>query len=116
MLTSPQTVTLSGTAFDLNKTIARETSSVYNSADGSLKLDISHQETKTRKRHLAKLTRKKTVTDPITGLSSEGTASVHFVFDEPKTGFEDAELDALAAALATWFGSTTRLAILTGRH
>lgn len=116
MLTSPQVVTLSGTATDHNKISSKETSSQYVSVAGTSFLDISHQITKARKRHLMKLTSEKIAVDPLTSVNNQVSASVHIVIDEPIVGFSDAELDALATALKSWATSANILAVLTGRH
>lgn len=116
MLTSPQVVTLSGTATDHHKVSSKETASQYVSVAGTSFLDISHQITRTRKRHLMKLTQEKVATDPLTAVNTQVSASVHIVVDEPIVGFSDSELDAIATALKTWATSANILAVLTGRH
>lgn len=116
MLNSPQAVTISGTAHDLNRIVSRETSSVYQNALGTVTLDVSHQTTKTRKRHLMKISQTVIAADPLTAVNREQTASVHIVVDEPIVGFSDAELDAVCTALKTWATSAQCLAILSGRH
>lgn len=116
MLNSPQVVTLSGTATDHHKVSAKETSSQYVSVAGTSILEISHQKTKSRWRHLVKLSQEKIATDPLTSVNNQVSASVHIVLDEPLVGFTDAELDSIATALKTWATSANILAVLTGRH
>lgn len=116
MLTSPQVVTIAGTTYDLNRIAARETSSGFADATSAVTAEVSHQTTKTRKRHLMKLSKTVIAADPLTAVNTEYTASAHIVIDEPIVGFTDAELDAIAAALKTWASSANVLAVLSGRH
>lgn len=116
MLTSPQSVTISSVAHDLNKVVQRETSSSYVDATDLKTMDISHQKTSARKRTLVKIGISKTVTDPITGLTSIKTASVHVVFDRPFTGFESTEIDAVKTGLFAYLSAAKTSDILTGRH
>lgn len=116
MLTSPQIVTISTVARDLNKVVQRETSSSYVDATDLCTMDISHQKTSARKRTLVKVGLSKTVTDPITGLTSIKSASVHVVFDRPFSGFETAEIDAVKTGLFAYLTTAKSSDILTGRH
>lgn len=116
MLSSPQSITISGVATDLNRVITRETSSVYTDVTGALTLDISHQNTGARKRHLMKITKKVIAADPITAVNAEYSGSVHIVIDEPVVGFTDADLEAICAGLKTWASTATVTAVLSGRH
>lgn len=116
MLSSPQSITISGVATDLNRVVTRETSSVYSSTDGALTLEVSHQTTSKRKRHLMKVTKNIIAADPLTTVNTEYSGSVHIVIDEPIVGFTDAELDAIATGFKTWASSANCLAVLSGRH
>lgn len=116
MLNTPQTVTISTVATDLNRISSKETSSSYVSSTGELSLDVSHQTTKARKRHLMKVTKTIIAADPITAVNAEYSASVHIVIDEPIIGFSDTDLDAIAAGLKAWASSANILAVLSGRH
>lgn len=116
MLSSPQVVTVSGVATDLNKVQVNPLSSIYSSADGTISLNVSHQKTANRLRHMAKYSKKIVAADPISAVNESKTASVHVVIDEPIVGFSDADLDAICAGFVAWFASAIRLAILSGRH
>ena len=116
MLTSPLVLTISGVDTDYNRVITKETASQYASATGEKTIDVSHQATSKRKRHMVKVTSMKIAADPLTSVNVQQSASVHIVIDEPIVGFSDAELDAIVQGLKTWLSTANVTAVLSGRH
>lgn len=85
----------------------------YQKADGLVGVSISHTVNGKRRRHLFKLSQKKTTADPfIPAQNVEVSASVHVVVDEPIAGFDDTELGYLVSALTGWLTSGTNAARL----
>lgn len=103
--TDPQSVTINAVAQSLPRTSTGASESVYTKADGTVKLRISHQIAKSRTRRMIRLDQTKIAADPLTAVNSQLSASVYIVIDEPKIGFDDAELDYLVDALVGWLTS-----------
>lgn len=116
MLASPQSVTYDSVANDLNRTIVDKTSSIYESSDGTLKLTVSHQESKSRTRHLVRLDRTVLAADPLTSVNAYQKAGVYIVIDEPIFGFDNGDLDNQVDALLAWLTTANISAILDNRH
>lgn len=115
MLTSPQTVTYNAVAKTLNRTETEKSSSVYKEAAGEFQLKVSHTESKTRTRHLARLDRTVVAADPLTAQNAYQSAGVYVVIDEPLYGFSIADLEYQITALTTWL-TANKTAILENRH
>lgn len=96
----PQSVTINAVATSLPRTGSGVSSGSFTSADGAVKLDVSHQYAR-RNRSQYRLTQTKTAADAI--IPSQNvvlSASVYLVVDRPKNGFSVTELGYLIAALA----------------
>lgn len=115
-LATPQVITYNAVANDLHRIASDATSSTYATADGTLKMVVSHQQTKTRIRRLVKLERKVLAVDPLTAENAYQSASVHMVVDEPSFGFDDTNLDYQVDALVAWFTAANIAAVLASRH
>lgn len=105
-LTDPQTITI-GSAQSLARVLTGVSNATYQSADGVFILEVSHQVTRTRKRSLVKITRKKISTDALTDLKSEIGASLNINFDRPLAGFTEAELLEPLTGITTWLTAST---------
>lgn len=116
MLATPQSITYNAVATDLHRIIDEPSSSTYQSADGNIKLVVSHQTTKSRIRRLVKYERKVVAADPLTAENTYQTASVHVVIDEPQFGFSDVDLDYQVDALVGWLTAANIAAVLASRH
>lgn len=116
MLATPQSVTVNTVAISLHRVIDESTASTYKSADGSLQLRVSHQETKTRTRRMARLDQTDIAADPLTAENQYQKAGVYIVIDEPNWGFSDADLGYLVEALKTWLTADHIAAMLSSRH
>lgn len=115
MLTSPQTVTYNAVAKTLNRTETEKTSSVYKDSVGEFQLKVSHSESKSRTRHMARLDRTVVAADPLTAVNAYQAAGVYLVIDEPMFGFTVADLEYQITAFTTWL-TANKTAILENRH
>jgi hypothetical protein len=105
-LADPQSITI-GSALSLARILTGEQDATYADDTGMFSLRVSHQLTRTRKRSLISVTRKAVVTDPITDLKREVTASANTVFDRPIAGFTEAELLELISGSNAWGSAGT---------
>jgi hypothetical protein len=78
----------------------------YN-AESGLTLTFRQNSTAARFRREARMTLPKIVTDPITGVVKEVTASAMIILDEPRFGFTDTELKDLYLAVAAGVNENT---------
>lgn len=111
MLTDPQVVTVNAVAKSMPRVSSTGTSALYQLADETFKLEVSHQVQKkgnssSRIRTLVRLTQRAIVSDPLTTVNDYETMSLQFVIDRPNYGFTQAQLDQLRAGFATWFDTT----------
>lgn len=116
MFTTPQSVTINAVATDLNATRIAENSTIYESSDGALTLKISHQQSGTRVRRMARLDKQIVASDPLTAISQYQTAGVYIVIDEPSFGFDATTISNIVDGLKTWLTSSNVLAMLANRH
>lgn len=116
MLTSPQSITINAVANDLHRTIDEKTSSTYQDASSTLQLKVSHQQSKTRIRRMARIDQTKIAADPLTAISQYKTAGVYMVIDEPEFGFTASEIQYLVDGLKTWLTPANVQAMLANRH
>lgn len=115
-LATPQTVTYDAVGKTLNRITSDKTSSVYTDSTAEFTLKVSHQESKTRTRHLVRLDRKIVAADPLTAVNAYQTSGVYVVVDEPIFGFSDDDLDKQVDALVAWLSPANISAILANRH
>lgn len=118
MLSDPQTITISGTATDLNKVSTQGQQSIYQSADGKQTLVVSHQRSGNRNRHLFGYTEKVIAADPVSGTNREQSCSVNFIVDEPfgaDWAFSDSHISAVIEAMKSLFTTTTQTKFLSGQ-
>lgn len=116
MLTSPQTVTINGVASTCNKIEDSKNASVYATDDGNVKLTVSHQESKSRFRRMARIDKRVIAADPLTAVNAYQKLAAYVVIDEPLNGFSDADIAFVVEALKTWLTNANQLAMLAGRH
>lgn len=108
MLADPQSVTPTGGSAVSLPTIGRgPASSVYQSADGTMKLTISHTFAK-RNRYQARLDFSKIAADPLVSAQNiKYSMSAYLVMDTPITGFTVAEAMAVAGGLLAYLSAST---------
>nr|QDH90870.1 MAG: hypothetical protein H4Bulk46242_000004 [Leviviridae sp.] len=105
MLADPQTVTISGTTVPLPRTRTEGSETEYTSADGMIKLSISHSNSGKRARSVIRIDHAKLAPDPFqSGENVKTGCAVYTVVDSPSAGYyTDPEL------LAIWQGFNTQL-------
>lgn len=111
MLTDPQTVTVNAVAKTMPRVSSSGTSAVYQLADETFKLEVSHQvvskgKSASRIRTLVRVTQRAIVADPLTAVNDYDTMSLQFVIDRPNYGFTGVQLDQLRAGFAAWLDTT----------
>lgn len=103
MLTDPQSVTVNAVAQSLPRVSSNGTSAIYQKADQTFKLEVSHmgtkKGTKTRKRSLVRFTERAVVADPLTAVNDYDTAAISIVIERPEFGFTTTRIDQLWAGL-----------------
>lgn len=104
--TDPQTLTINAVPKTLVRIKSEGLKSTYKTADEEITFTVSHQESKSRTRRMARVDQRKVATDPLSTTQTYKTAGVYLVIDEPEFGFSDAELDYIVQALKTWLSST----------
>lgn len=112
----PQSITIDSTPMSLPKTSPGVNSTIYQSADESLKLRISHQESKGRTRRMIRLDKRVVAANPLTAVNEYKTAGVYIVIDEPEYGFDDTALGNLADGLIDFLTSSNVAKVLGGEH
>jgi len=105
-LVDPQTMTV-GSSQTLPRIVTGDTSAQYANADSTVTLLVSHQGVRGRRRSLAKATRKKVSTDPLTDVKSEITGTINISIDRPNVGFTEAELIELCTGAFNWLTAGT---------
>lgn len=111
----PQSLTINAVAKSFgNKPSDKPFVSIYRTADSAYELSIRQYQTNSRFRREVRLTQKKDAADPYTAITKEVSTSVTITVDEPKYGFDDAELGYLVDALKAWYDSSARDKVLTG--
>lgn len=114
MLSDPQSVTINSVAVSLALVKDEESQRTYQNSDGSFQLLTKQNVTTGRFRREARIVKNAVITDPISGLSSNGSASVYIVIDEPKVGFSDTELKQVIDGLKSFMTSTVQDRLLGG--
>lgn len=116
MLTDPQTVTINTVEKTLNRISSTGTQSTYSKDDETVKLIVSHQESKGRTRHMIRLDETVVAADPLTAVNASKKLGAYLVIDEPDFGFTDAEIDYVVQALVGWMTSANVLKVLSLQH
>lgn len=108
MFSDPQSVTVNAVAQSLAAISREGKKSVYQKADGSYTMTISHDVTAKKERHFIRLDHRKIVADPLTPANNvDVQAGIYVVFDHPVTGFSDTELNQDAVGLLTYLTASS---------
>jgi hypothetical protein len=100
----PLSVTISGVATSLPRVSVGEDLSEYQSGDGLIRVEASHQYKVERTRRMIRLDANKITADPFRDNENRQVSmSTYVVFDTPKVGYSAAEI------LAVWAGFNTLL-------
>lgn len=105
MFTDPQSVTINAVPYSMPRVSSQGTSAIYQTADESLKMTISHQEAKDRTRRMVRLDKRVIAADPLTSENDYRTCGVYLVIDEPEYGFSDTDIDNIVQGFKTWLSS-----------
>jgi hypothetical protein len=98
----PQSLTINATPVSLPRTAFGTNSGAFTSADGPVKLSISHQKGN-RNRHVVRVDHNKVAPDPL--ISSQNikfSMSAYAVFDVPPTGYTASEAKQVGDALTAF--------------
>lgn len=112
----PQSVTIDSTPVSLPRVSSNDTRSIYQSADETLKLTISHQASGTRKRRMVRLDLTEIAADPLTAENVEQSLAVYMVIDEPKFGFDDDGIYDVVEGLIAWATEAKVLDVCESQH
>lgn len=112
----PQTITIDTVAQILNRVKSDGYQSIYSKGDESVKLTISHQESKGRTRRMARVDKRVVAADPLTSEHEYKSLGVYVVLDEPEYGFSDDDIDDVVQALVAWLTSANVLKICSSQH
>jgi hypothetical protein len=112
LFTDPQSVTIDGSAHSMPRISTDGTKALYSEADETLKMTISHQESKNRTRHMVRLDMRVVAADPLTAVNEYKSAGVYLVIDEPEFGFADADLDNIVQGFTTWLTTANVLKVV----
>jgi hypothetical protein len=116
----PQSVTISGAATSLPRTLSNETHSQYTKDDQTVTLRVMHSDSGKRRTDAFSLKQTKIAADPfVTGLSKEEYIQVNISVNRPKAGFTVTEAKALVDAILAYASASTGAKItqlLGGEH
>ena len=108
MLSDPNSVTYNAVATSLPKVDSGNRRGVYESADNTLRLTVTHTNGK-RERSEVRLDHKKNATDPLDPTRNRPyDMSVYLVVNRPfNVGYTDAEAQLVYDALVAWVSNAT---------
>lgn len=104
----PQSVTINAISTPLPRTSSGLHSGEFTSADGNVKLTVSHTGKGKRTRHLVRLDIAKVAADPLIAAQNlRYTMSVQLVTDVPLVGYTVTEQKNVVKALTDWLSAST---------
>jgi len=106
MFSDPQSITVSAVAQSMPRVESNGKQAIYQKADETYKLTISHQKPKGRIRSMARVDFRAVVADPLTSANDYEVLSLYVVVDRPEVGFTSAQVEALRAGFFAWLDST----------
>lgn len=112
MFSDPQTLTINAVAKSLARISTSAQSAVYQNADETFKLTISHQKSGTRTRTMVRVDQRAIVTNPLDSTNDYDTLSFYSVFDRPEYGFTNAQIQQLIAGFQAWQDGTAVLKLI----
>lgn len=116
-LADPQTVTINTVAQTLNQVEVDRQRTLYQKADETVKLTVSHQQSGQRTRRMIRLEQRVLATNPLTSQQDYRTAVAYIVIEQPEYGFSITELGYLVTALCGWCTTGTNTTkVLEGQH
>lgn len=111
MFADPQSITIAGVAHSLPRIESNGQRAVYEKADQSVRLIISHTVVKNktgseRIKTLVQVIQRKVVVDPLTAANDYDTISYHIVLERPSYGFSSTEISDLIVGFEAWQDAT----------
>lgn len=116
MFADPQAVTIDATPYSMPRVSSEVSKSLYSMADESLKMTISHQETKGRTRRMVRLDKRVVAADPLTSANEYKTVGVYLVIDQPEYGFSIDAVDDIIQGFKTWLSTANVTKVMGGEH
>lgn len=103
----PQTITIDGTAINLNRVSTGENQSKYTSSDGLVSLSASHAYNR-RTRRVLRLDHAKITSDPfIPSENRKVSMSTYMVFDVPTVGYTNDEVGDIYTGFNSLYTAST---------
>lgn len=107
MFADPQTITVNAIAKTLARISSNGLQSIYQNADETYKLTLSHQIMNNgRVKTMARVDRRAIVTNPLDSSTDYDTLSEWIVMERPSYGFTVTDLTDLTTGFKTWLDST----------
>lgn len=107
MFTDPITLTVNSVAQTMPRIETNGQQSVYQKADQTFTLKISHQNASgNRVRSMVRVDQRAVVPDPLTAVNDYENLGVFLVIDRPQAGFTVTQVDQLVQGLKAWLTST----------
>lgn len=104
----PQTVTVNSVARVMARILNDGTSAVYQSADESWKLSISHTTSRNgRTRTQVRFDQRAVVSNPLDSSNDYDTLTYYTVIDRPAYGFSMVQVEQIVAGLNAWLTNAT---------
>lgn len=116
MFADPQTLTVNSVAKSLPRIMIDGQKAIYQMADQTFTLTVSHQPAKDgRVRSTVRVEQKAIVTNPLDNTNDYDTLVFYYVLDRPSFGFSMAQVEQLVAAIQA-FTTTTVVDKLFGQE
>lgn len=112
----PQTLTIDATPYTCNLISSESSKSVYATADGTLRLTISHQGAKDRTRRMVRVDQQIVAADPLSSENEYKNLGIYVVIDEPNFGFDSTAVDNVVQALVAWLDTAAVTKVLGSQH
>lgn len=112
----PQSITINAVPISMPLISSNDNRSVYQNADGTLKFQISHQTSGTRRRHMVRIDKTVVAADPLTAENASQGLAVYIVIDEPSFGFADTDIDDVVQGLIAWATSANVEDVCESQH
>lgn len=114
MFADPLILSIAGENVSFARTKIGPDTNLYSTADGLKTFSVKQTQTASRFRREVRLSVKKVAADPISSVNKEIGASAYMVIDEPKSGFNDAELYLLVDPIKWFLTEATTNRVLGG--
>lgn len=112
----PQVVAINAVNQSMPRIETKGLSSVYQKADLSHKLTISHTPQRDRTRSMVRIDYRAVVADPLTNVNDYETVSFYVVLDRPQYGFSQGTIENLILGLTEWITGSGTIGRLIGNE